>query len=69
MAKGSLKMWMIKDLKGLILPLMGIHFTRREAIAHFRAKVGPWKEARRYGWKIVKVKITQDATERTDNTQ
>lgn len=60
---------MVKDPSGTILPPYGIYFTRKEAIRYveMRNPIFAWIYWKRKGWKIVKVKITEDAPERTDN--
>jgi hypothetical protein len=61
-------MWMIKDVSGSILPMYGLHFTKKAAKDRLTEKAYyNWEKLKSYGWLIVKVKITEHATERTDN--
>jgi len=51
---------MVKDPKRTILPGYGIHFTRSEAISRVELNSDyKWKDWYRFGWRIVKVNITE----------
>jgi hypothetical protein len=68
MSKRALTMWMVKDPKGSILPMYCIWFTRKGAIGRLTNEgLHSWKDLQLWGWKVVKVKITEHVTERTDN--